>query len=255
MYGIANLKWNYDSDGYRKCTFLNFFIYNFYSPSLKCTPTGMTCGWLGLHPSPGWYPKWSLWVTFSHSHKNAQFLNFSPSTCFCFPLSVVTCLKEHQNGWFRRTQGIGGGGGGPPIFMVTFNFCLICWSLGLVSFHLDSMILLAFRTKHFDYSNSYYYFPQLYWAWRCLSGWLYPSLSPTSPALSFPGRIRLFQVWPCFCFSSEKLLHGHCWRPSPRSLSDTSFNRLHSRICIISGSSLCHIETKDGPGKARSLWC
>lgn len=26
MYGIANLKWNYDSDGYRKCTFLNFLF-------------------------------------------------------------------------------------------------------------------------------------------------------------------------------------------------------------------------------------
>lgn len=68
-----------------------------------------------------------------------------------------------------------------PVFMVTFDFCLICWSLGRCSFHLDSMALLGFRTNHFGCSNSYSYFSQLCQAWSSLWLTVLPSLSHPQP--------------------------------------------------------------------------
>lgn len=141
----------------------------------------------------------------------------------------------------------------PPVFMVTFDFCLICWSLGRCSFHLDSMALLGFRTKHFGCSNSYSYFSQLCWAWQ-FSLADCASLSLTPPTSSLLGRMRFSRSGHVSALVPKNCFAVTAGEP-PYSLSGTPFNRLHSRICNIVKSSLYHTEAKDGPGKARSLWC
>lgn len=130
------------------------------------------------------------------------------------------------------------------IFVVTFN---VCWFWGQCSFCLGPMALLAFRAGHFGCSKSYSYLSQLFWVWQFS---LFDFAQPI-PTLSLPGRVRLF--WLCLCFS---LVQKNCYvvtfKNTSCSLSGIPFNRLH---CDILGVYLYHIETKNGSGKAKSLWC
>lgn len=138
--------------------YISHFIYNLFR-LLSQSPS--TCLWEELHifnlllgqsSLITLIVTWSLWVIFSHS-----FIKYSFSFSSLFPASLSKLLYIHQTGWLR-THGIRGGRGS-LIFVVTFELCLICWSL-------DSMALQAFRTEHFGYSNSYSYLSQLCWAWQ-----------------------------------------------------------------------------------------